>query len=320
MRNALVAAVAVALLAALEAAYFFVRWLGDRRSAELKRRLQAIGRPGSAASTLLRPGRLAATPALARLVAAVPGARRLEALLEHADAPLTVAQLLSTCLALGGVASFLALAIRAEPLVVLVVPLLAGTLPVLALLVRRSRRGHQLSEQLPEALDMMSRSLRAGHALPAAFEMVASEMPQPISLEFARAFEEQKLGRSLEEAVQRMAERAPGNGDLKIFAVSAVIQRETGGNLAEMLGKIAETIRQRYRFQGKLRALTAEGRVSGFILGALPFGVALLISITNHGYFARLFDNEKGQAILTFAIVIWLAGIFWMYQLTQLEV
>ncbi len=289
MRNALVAAVAVALLAALEAAYFFVRWLGDRRSAELKRRLQAIGRPGSAASTLLRPGRLAATPALARLVAAVPGARRLEALLEHADAPLTVAQLLSTCLALGGVASFLALAIRAEPLVVLVVPLLAGTLPVLALLVRRSRRGHQLSEQLPEALDMMSRSLRAGHALPAAFEMVASEMPQPISL-------------------------------LKIFAVSAVIQRETGGNLAEMLGKIAETIRQRYRFQGKLRALTAEGRVSGFILGALPFGVALLISITNHGYFARLFDNEKGQAILTFAIVIWLAGIFWMYQLTQLEV
>ncbi len=320
MRQALVAAVAVALLAALEAAYFFVRWITDRRAGELKRRLQAIGRAGSLDSTLLRRGRFAATPGMARLVAAIPGARRLEALLEQADAPLTVAQLLATSLLLGIAALGAAALIRSEALVTLALPLLALSLPVFGLLVRRSRRSHKLSEQLPEALDMMSRSLRAGHALPAAFQVVAGEMPQPISIEFARAFEEQKLGRSLEEAVQQMSARAPDNGDLKIFAVSAVIQRETGGNLAEILDKIAGTIRERYRFFGKLRSLTAEGRVSGIILGALPIGVSLLISMTNRGYFVRLFDNDKGQAILMFAIVAWLAGIFWMFRLTKMEI
>src|SRR6266542_6198406 len=110
-----------------------------------------------------------------------------------------------------------------------------------------------------------------------------------------------------------MSVRAPENGDLKIFAVSTVIQRETGGNLAEILEKIAETIRERYRFFGKLRSLTAEGRVSGVILGSLPIGVSLVISMTNRTYLARLFDNPKGQGILGFAIAAWLAGIFWMW-------
>src|SRR6266545_937177 len=283
MRQALVAAGAVALLAALEAAYFFARWISDRRAAELKRRLQAIGRPGALDSTLLRRGRLAATLGMARFVAAVPGARRLEALLEQADAPFTAAQLLATSLVLGVAVLGAAAVTRADLLVTVALPLGAASLPTLGLLVRRSRRSHKLSEQLPEALDMMSRSLKAGHALPAAFQVVAGEMPQPISIEFARAFEEQKLGRSLEDAVQQMSARAPGNGDLKIFAVSTVIQRETGGSLAEILGKIAETIRERYRFFGKLRSLTAEGRVSGFILGVLPIGVSFLISTTNPG-------------------------------------
>ncbi len=320
MRNALVAAVAVALLAALEAAYFFARWISDRRATDLKRRLQAIGRAGALDSNLLRRGRIAATPGMARFVAILPGAKRLEALLEQGDAPLTVAQLLATSALLGIGALVVAAAIRAEALVALALPVLAVSLPILGLLVRRSRRSHKLSEQLPEALDMMSRSLRAGHALPAAFQVVAGEMPQPISIEFARAFEEQKLGRSLEEAVQQMSARAPGNGDLKIFAVSAIIQRETGGNLAEILGKIAETIRERYRFYGKLRALTAEGRASGLIVGALPFCVSLVISMTNRGYFARLFDNEKGQAILMFAVVAWVVGVFWMIRLTKVEI
>ncbi len=117
-----------------------------------------------------------------------------------------------------------------------------------------------------------------------------------------------------------MSCRAPGNGDLKIFAVSAIIQRETGGNLAEILEKIAGTIRERYRFFGKLRSLTAEGRVSGIILAALPIGVSLLISITNRGYFVRLFDNEKGQTILAFGITAWLAGIFWLIRLAKMEI
>jgi len=320
MRQALVIAIAVALLAALEAAYFIVRWFSDRRAAELKRRLQAIGKGGTLDSSLLRRGRFAASAAMAELVSRLPAAGRVEALLEQADAPLTVAQLLTVSAGLASGALAAAFAMRGDLLTTIALPLGGFLLPIAGLLVRRSRRSHKLSEQLPEALDMMARSLKAGHALPAAFQVVAGEMPQPISIEFARAFEEQKLGRSLEEAVQQMSGRAPDNGDLKIFAVSTVIQRETGGNLAEILEKIAETIRERYRFFGKLRSLTAEGKVSGFILGSLPIGVSLLISMTNRNYFVRLFDNPKGQLIFAFAIVSWLAGILWMWRLTKMEI
>jgi len=320
MRQALIVAIAVALLAALEAAYFVARWFSDRRAAELKRRLQAIGKGGTLDSSLLRRGRFAASAAMAELVSRLPAAGRIEALLEQADAPLTVAQLFTVSSALAAAALVGAFAMRGDLLAKIALPLGGFALPVAGLLVRRARRSQKLSEQLPEALDMMARSLKAGHALPASFQVVAGEMPQPISIEFARAFEEQKLGRSLEEAVQQMSGRAPDNGDLKIFAVSTVIQRETGGNLAEIMEKIAETIRERYRFFGKLRSLTAEGKVSGLILGSLPIGVSLLISLTNRTYFVRLFDNPKGQLIFAFAIASWIAGIFWMWRLTKMEI
>ncbi len=319
MREALIALGSLALLAALEAGYFAVRWIADRRAADLRRRLRAVGKDGTLDSVLLRRGRLASSPGLARLLRGVPGATRLEALLEQADAPLTAAQLLAACagLAVAALAGSAALRLGAAGAVVL--PPVGGALPVLLLLARRSRRSRRLSEQLPEALDMMSRSLRAGHALPSAFQVVAGEMPQPIAIEFARAFEEQKLGLSLEQAVVQMSARAPGNGDLKIFAVSAVIQRETGGNLAEILDKIAGTIRERYKFYGKLRALTAEGRASGLVLGALPIGVGALLSTTNPAYFGKLLDNAKGQTILAVAAVLWILGVFSLHRLTKLE-
>jgi tight adherence protein B len=193
------------------------------------------------------------------------------------------------------------------------------TIPFLLLTVARAKRSNRLSEQLPEALEMMSRSLRAGHALTSAFEVVATEMPEPVSVEFARAFESQRLGLSVDRAIVQMTERAPGNRDLKIFAVSAVIQRETGGNLAEILGNIAETIRARYRFYGKLRALTAEGRASAVVLGALPIVVTVVLRIVNPKYFLVLLSGS-GRVILLFAILSWLVGLVWLVSLTKVDV
>ena len=115
-------------------------------------------------------------------------------------------------------------------------------------------------ERVHEALDMMARSLRAGHSLASAFKMVATELPAPINIEFGRAFEEQNLGMSFERAVIQMTKRAPQNRELKIFAVSVILQKETGGNLVEIAEGLAELVRQRYRFYGKLKTLTAEGR------------------------------------------------------------
>lgn len=319
MREILIVLGSVALLALLEALYFAYRWLADRREAELRRRLRALGKEAALDSRLLRRARLADSPALARVLRPLPAIDRLEALLEQSDAPLTVAQLLAACGVAAGAGLGLTIASRTG-LVGLVFPLVTSAVPLVWLLGRRARRSQKLSEQLPEALDMMSRSLRAGHALPASFQVVAGEMPQPIAIEFARAYEEQKLGLSLEQAVVQMAARAPANGDLQIFAVSTVIQRETGGNLAEILDKIAGTIRERYKFYGKLRALTAEGRASGVVLGVLPIGVVLILLSMNPTYMIRLFDNPVGNAILAFAVVSWILGILWIWRLTKLEI
>jgi tight adherence protein B len=319
VREILIVLGSVALLALLEALYFVYRWFSDRREAELRRRLRALGKENALDSRLLRRGRLAASPALARALRALPGSERLEALLEQSDAPLTGAQLLAACGASAGAGFGLAIALRAG-VVGLLFPVVSALLPVVVLMSRRSKRSHRLSEQLPEALDMMSRSLRAGHALPASFQVVAGEMPQPIAIEFARAYEEQKLGLSLEQTVVQMAGRAPRNGDLQIFAVSTVIQRETGGNLAEILDKIAGTIRERYKFYGKLRSLTAEGRASGVVLGVLPVAVVMMLSVMNPEYLRKLFDNPTGNAILAFAIVSWSVGLLWIWKLTKLEI
>lgn len=319
MREVMIAAAAVAIFAGLEAAYHLARYLADRRSAELRRRLHSIGRGGALDADLLRRGRLAKGAALQQALQHVPGARGLERLLEQADSSWTVARLGALTVAGGMVAALLGVSLRSGAVGVGGLALGGAALPILGVLSARAKRSAKLSEQLPEALDMMARSLRAGHAVTAAFQVVASEMPEPICVEFARAYEEQRLGLTLERAVVQMSERCPGNGDMKIFAVSAVIQRETGGNLAEILDQIGETIRQRYRFYGKLRALTGEGRASAVILGALPFAVAVALSIMNPEYLMVLPGTAKGQMIIAGASVSWVVGLLWLYRLTQVD-
>ena len=320
MREALIAAAALALFAALEALYNGAQWLADRRNTELRRRLQAVGRGGELDAELLRRGRLARQRWLSSLLSAVPLARRLERLLEQADSSWTVARL-ATISAAGAIAgSLLAVAVNAALPAVVALGALGLAAPLLHVLASRAKRSRLLSEQLPEALEMMSRSLRAGHAMTAAFQVVAGEMPEPVSIEFARAYEEQRLGLTLERAVVQMAERSPGNADLKIFAVSAVIQRETGGNLAEILEKIADTIRQRFRFQGKLRSLTAEGRASAVVLGAMPFVLALILSITSPQYLATLPGTPAGRLIIAGAGTGLAFGLVWLYRMTKMEV
>jgi tight adherence protein B len=310
----------IATVAAVEAALHARRYAQDRRATELKRRVSAIlpDAPEADREALLRRARFARSPTIEALLRPLKVAQRLELLIEQADTQLTVAQVVGWSAGLAGTGLFLALAMRRGALVVVAVA--AALAPTLWLLAARARRGRQLSEQLPEALEMMSRSLRAGHALSASFELVAREMPEPVSVEFARAFEEQRLGLSFDEAVRRVAQRVPSNGDLKLFAISAVIQRETGGNLAEILDKIATTIRERYRFHGKLRALTAEGRASAVVVGALPFLMMIVLSILNPKYIAQLFVDPLGNAILAAGTACWIVGQTVMFRMTKLDV
>jgi tight adherence protein B len=144
-------------------------------------------------------------------------------------------------------------------------------------------------------------------------------MPTPVSIEFGRAFEAQELGMPFEKAVADMTRRAPENQDLKIFALSVIVQKETGGNLVEIIEKIADTVRSRYKFQGKLRGLTAEGRMSSYILGALPFVCVLFLMVANRPYIMHLFNDDIGTYILGYGIISWSLGFLWMRNMMKIK-
>ncbi|MBN2575348.1 MAG: type II secretion system F family protein [Deltaproteobacteria bacterium] len=318
MRQLLTVLVAVAIVALLQGLFYTFRFLGEKKREELRRRLRAEEGVESAQLSLLRRGHLARSAWLASLLRNLPTAERLEMLIQQAQVPITVAQLLtySTMLAFLGV--LLGVLARGWAVAVLGGLMGLGT-PLFIILIKRDQRSRKLSEQLPDALDMMARSLRAGHALPSTFRLVSTEMPDPVATEFGLAFEEQNLGASFERAVLQMAKRAPDNGDLKIFAVSVVIQKETGGNLVEVIEKIAETIRARYRFYGKLRALTAEGRLSGIVLAALPVVTGLLVAVLNPGYMRLLVATRLGQFFLVYAIATWILGVLWLRRMARVD-
>jgi tight adherence protein B len=320
MRALFIGVLTFAAVFLLEAVVHTVRFFGDRKQDELKRRLVQLGTPEAATFGLLRAGRLSASPVIDAILRGIPVTQRLEDLLEQAEIGITVARLLTYCGVSALVLFALGLLSAGGPILSLILLPVGGALPIMVVSWQRSRRSRKISEQLPDALDMMGRSLRAGHALSSSFKMVASELPAPICLEFARAFEEQNLGLPFEKAIAQMVKRCPSNRDLKIFAVSVIVQKETGGNLVEIIEKIAETIRQRYRFFGKLDTLTAEGRMSSYILGALPILTAFFIGFTNPPYVMLLFTTKMGNSIFGYACVSWLVGFVVMRRMSKVTI
>jgi tight adherence protein B len=318
MNTILIGAAALAVVALLEGLYYLTKFLSERKREDLQRRLQAVTAGTEAFPTLLRAGRLASNPFWGELLGGMPLLDRMAALLEQAQVGGTVAAQLtfSVLLALAGAVGGLLLR---SPVLGVLLFIAGGAVPTLRLIAARSRRSRQISEQLPAALDMMARSLRAGHSLTSAFKLVAGEMPSPINLEFARAYEEQNLGVSFYRAVQQMVSRVPNNNDLQIFAVSVIVQKETGGNLVEMLEKLADTIRARYQFFGKLAALTAEGEMSGYVLGALPIATALFLMFVNLDYISALVTKPMGRIILGYTVISWVVGLVWLRQMGKVD-
>ncbi|WP_394831304.1 type II secretion system F family protein [Pendulispora rubella] len=314
MTSVLFLVLLLGIVTGAEAVYYFVRYLSERSAEELRRRLQTVGAP-NAGPQILRRRRLASSDRLNELLAGFDLAERIERLLDQSDSKTSVAGVLLRMMLLALAGGVLAMAMQRTFAAAVFVPLF-GASPLLLALRARAERAKKISEQLPDALEMMARAVKAGHALPVSFKFVAQECPPPIASEFAKAYEQQNLGLSLDAAAHSMTERVPGCLDLKLLAVAIRIQNETGGNLVEVLERIAETMRDRFKFQSKLRALTAEGRISGVILGALPVVVAFLLSITNPGYLSEL-GQGLGRAILACGFVLWVSGILWIRQLTK---
>jgi tight adherence protein B len=321
MQIILVGILAFTCVAVLEAMAHTIRFVRDRKKDELKRRLSSLGSGGEGKSSagLLRKGKLSANPAIDAILRSIKISARVENILEQTELDITVARLFGYC----GAGAFLGLVLGLLSdggMMSIILVVLFGAAPFMFVLAVRSRRSRKLSEQLPDALEMMARSLRAGHALSSAFKMVATEMPVPISMEFGRSFEAQELGLPFERAVADMTRRAPDNQDLKIFALSVIVQKETGGNLVEIIEKIAETVRSRYKFQGKLAGLTAEGRMSSYIVGALPFVTLLFLLFANRPYIWPLLTTDMGHYFLGGALFLWLLGFAWMKSMTKVTI
>lgn len=268
----------------------------DRLAAMASRRRSHRANPDEpeSGSLLLAGGLDEQSSVLSKLLSNLPA---LADYLEQADVQMQPSKFAFICIACfsGGVAACLV-----SPVPVLLAPIFGGLiagLPIGWLLLKRKRRLAKFGKQLPEALELLSRSLRAGHSLNAGFGLVASEMEAPLSTEFGRAFEEQNFGIPLDEAIEDMANRIP-NMDLRFFATAVILQRQTGGDLAEILDKIGRLIRERLQILGQIQALTGEGRMSGAVLLALPPVLFLVMLRLNYEYVMMLFTDQIGRYML----------------------
>jgi tight adherence protein B len=197
---------------------------------------------------------------------------------------------------------------------------LAGlALPFLWLARKRSTRLKKFEEQFPEALELLSRAIRAGHAFQTAMGMAADELPAPVGIEFKKAFEQQNFGLPLKEALAEMAERVPSL-DVKFFITSVAIQRETGGNLAEILDNLARVVRERFKIRRQVRVHTAHGRFTGYVLLALPAALALALTWLSPEHMKLLFEERMGQMMLVGAMVMQAIGFAWIRQVIKIEV
>ncbi|TWT30878.1 type II secretion system F family protein [Blastopirellula retiformator] len=239
--------------------------------------------------------------------------------LDQADMSMSVANLVMICGGIGAAGGILPILLGAPIWIAPITALLLAGIPILVVHFKRKSRLNKFGKQLPDALELISRALRAGHSLGAGFRLVSEEMDDPIGREFQKVFEAQNLGVSLEDAITDMTERVP-NLDLKFFGTAIILQRQTGGDLAEILDKIGRLVRQRLELFGTIQALTGEGRISGIVLLGLPPALFVALWRLNPGYVMTLFTDPLGNKMLAGAILMQLIGAYVIQKIIDIKV
>lgn len=255
---------------------------------------------------------------LNRLLSKIGFIKKLDRTISQADMHITVSRLLAFCAVTALLAGFAAYTIF-HAIFAICVALIAGALPLVHVSIKRRKRLNKFNAQLPDTLDLLSRSLSVGHAFSESLNQVASEMPEPIAAEFRTAFEEQKLGLSTKAALDRLADRVP-IADLRLCVTAMHIQRETGGNLAEILERVAQTIRERYKLMEDFRTMTTSARGSAWILCGLPIGLILALSAINPDYMSVLLHDPRGHAVIALAVVLQLTGMLFIKKILSIRV
>jgi len=245
---------------------------------------------------------------------------KLENLIRRANSRLTAGRLMSLMLALFMVVVASGFLLhQTNPLILLLLAAAIAGTPLLWLLRQASQRRKAFEDKLPEALDYISRALRAGQSLTSAMGSVGKEFPDPIGGEFKTVFDEISFGISFKEAIGQLAERVQSN-DLSFFVISLMIQHETGGNLTELLDGLAKTIRERFKLRGKVRTLSSEGRMSAMVLGSMPFVFIAILMLINPGYISMLWTTPQGHTLLLIASGLMAVGLVVLNQITRIKV
>lgn len=288
----------------------------------LERRLRVMSAGGYSDSkqiSILKERLLSDSPFLQRVLMGVPRVQGIDRLLEQSGLDWSVSKYLLFTLIMGAIGFMLGMWRNMPWWIGL---LIAAGFMLLPLVYVRYKKGARLAKidlQLPDALDLMGRALKAGHAFPSALKMAGDEMPDPLAAEFRITFDEVNYGISMPEALKNMANRVPSM-DLRYFVIAVLIQRETGGNLAEILSNISRIIRERVKLLGDIRVLSAEGKLSAWILTALPFATAFIINLTNPKFMSVLFTDPMGKKMVAAALISMLLGILWMRKIIKIRI
>jgi tight adherence protein B len=298
-----------------------------KREKAIQNRLQEVSggaamttEDGSPAdSTLLRKETAGPLPNIDRAATEALKGSSIERFLQQSGTTMTISAVVLTTLmfaALASIGTFMFTHLMWAAMVAFVLGL--GIQPML-LKHKRTKRIYRFEEHFPEALDLLSRAVRAGHAFSAGMKMVADELDDPVGPEFRKAFDEQNYGLPLKESLNGMAERIPLL-DVKFFATAVLIQRETGGNLAEILDNLANVVRERFKIRRQVRVHTAHGRFTGYVLMALPAFLAVALMFINPEHMNLLFEEKIGQMMILLCIVMQGIGFIWIKQVVKIEV
>jgi len=287
----------------------------------VQRRFRALSSTNftNEAIDLMKKRTLSEVPFLNRILLKVRFMRRFELVLEQADAayPISFYILLSLILLTGG--AFGMSFFTRNSALILVTGGALSSIPSLRILWKRKKRTQKFERQLPDALELVARSLRAGHAFTGALKMVAEEFDDPVGTEFEKTLNEINFGIGVPEALRNMAKRIDCP-DLKFFIISVIIQRETGGNLAEILENLGLIMRERFKLQGRIRVLASEGKFSAIVLTALPFFIVGVLSLTNPEYIRVLLDDSMGTILIANSLIGMGIGIAVMKKMIRIRV
>jgi tight adherence protein B len=296
-------------------------WLSaNLEGRKLARRLREVGQSSDTPdAALVMDQPVGPLPRLDGIVKETRAGSRLSRLIEQAGVRTTPSSILIMSLFCGMLAAVVVVFFVRHPLAPVAAAPIGLALPFAFLINRRSSRFKQFEEQFPEALDLLSRAIRAGHAFQTALGMVGEELNAPVGPEFKKTFERQNFGLPLRDAMDELADRVTIL-DVRFFVTAVAIQRETGGNLAEILDNLAHVVRERFKIRRQVRVHTAHGRFTGYVLLALPAALGVVLSFISPDHMKLLFQERMGQMMLIAAMIMQTVGYIWIRQVIKIEV